>query len=253
MTPGRRGNGWRRATFLTALALLGVLPGASPAVGAERSRQPSARELWQQYPLGRTGHGGARETVTPAPAAPLPSPPARASDPSGAAAIWVGLMVVLLIAVLGPWTLVRERRRRPAATGPPTERAEPARPVGVPPAPEQAWTAEVEWRDSGRQGAFCVVATPAGGGATATLAESPPLEWPPAGPSAVHAMTAAVDALEAPLLAAGWSALPPGDAWFAKRFAWEPLGVDARAGRRRRARAQGRFARSTSSGRARST
>ena len=52
------------------------------------------------------------------------------------------------------------------------------------------------------------------------IARSSRFEWPPAGAEAVSAMTAAVEALEIRVLAAEWQPLPPGDAWYARRFSW---------------------------------
>ena len=58
------------------------------------------------------------------------------------------------------------------------------------------------------------------------VAQSTALEWPPAGPTAVQAMTDATEALATTLVAAGWKPLPLGGAWYAKRFAWEPTGAE---------------------------
>ena len=57
-------------------------------------------------------------------------------------------------------------------------------------------------------------------GTAVTIAESVPLDWPPSGPKSVQAMSRAADELEVAMLAAGWEPLPPGEAWYAKRFAW---------------------------------
>jgi len=95
-------------------------------------------------------------------------------------------------------------------------------PAGSPPDRSLAWTAEIEWRHADGESRFCVVARGAG---TVTVAQSRPLEWPPAGQAAVQAMTDAADELAATLTAAGWKALPPGESWYAKRFAWEPTGA----------------------------
>jgi len=37
----------------------------------------------------------------------------------------------------------------------------------------------------------------------------------------VRTLSDAGERLEAAVLAAGWRALPPGDAWYAERFAWQ--------------------------------
>jgi hypothetical protein len=101
-----------------------------------------------------------------------------------------------------------------------------AAPAASPPDRRIAWTAEIEWRHTSGESRFCVIAR---GPRTVTLAQSRPLEWPPTGPAAVQAMTDAAEALAATLAAAGWTPLPPGHSWYAKRFAWEPAAADARS------------------------
>jgi hypothetical protein len=91
------------------------------------------------------------------------------------------------------------------------------------PDPARAWTAQVEWEHAQGSGRFRVVANDERDGTTAVVAESEPMEWPPSGQGAVRAMADAADALEAGLLSAGWEALEPGEAWYAKRFAWKPV------------------------------
>jgi hypothetical protein len=51
------------------------------------------------------------------------------------------------------------------------------------------------------------------------------LPCPPARGADVDALAHAAERLEASVLAAGWTALPRGEA-YAKRFAWEPAGID---------------------------
>jgi hypothetical protein len=112
------------------------------------------------------------------------------------------------------------------APSPPAREPSPAAPraaAASPPDRGLAWTAEIEWRHDEGESRFCVIAR---GPDTVTLAQSPPLEWPPSGPAAVQAMTDAVEKLSATLAAAGWKALPPGHSWYAKRFAWEPAGTE---------------------------
>jgi hypothetical protein len=101
---------------------------------------------------------------------------------------------------------------------------------GVPAPPDRgrAWIAEVEWSQAEGVARFRVVAADAEGTAV-TIAESVPLEWPPSGPKSVQAMSRAADELEAAVLAAGWKPLPPGEAWYAKRFAWPRAAVPRRA------------------------
>ena len=112
------------------------------------------------------------------------------------------------------------RVRRSPASGP---RPEPT--AAPPPDRGRAWTAEIEWRDAAGAAHFCVVARPASGAGEATVARSAPFDWPPAGPGAEQVLTDAALTLEASLVAAGWKPLPPGRAWYAKRFAWEPVGA----------------------------
>jgi hypothetical protein len=112
-----------------------------------------------------------------------------------------------------------------------TARAEPARraPAAVqevpgvlqPPDPRLAWAAEIAWSSGATGSLFQAVARHAGG-RPLVLAESAPVQWPPAGPQSIRAMPDAVAALDARLLDAGWRPLPPGSAWYAKRFAWDP-------------------------------
>ena len=118
-----------------------------------------------------------------------------------------------------------EPPRRTGAPAPAEGRPSPVTPVatsasaGSPPDHRLAWTAEIEWRELEGESRFFVVARGAG---TVVVAQSDPLEWPPSGPAAVQAVSNAADALADTLVAAGWKTLPPGQAWYAKRFAWEP-------------------------------
>ena len=101
---------------------------------------------------------------------------------------------------------------------------------GVPAPPDRGrgWIAEVEWCHAGGVARFRVLAADAEGTAVA-IAESVALEWPPSGPESVQAMSRAADELEAAMLAAGWKPLPPGEAWYAKRFAWPRAAAPRRA------------------------
>jgi hypothetical protein len=76
----------------------------------------------------------------------------------------------------------------------------------------------VQWRET----CFAVVARAGERGKAVALAESRPLQWPPSDPKSVRDISRAVERLEASLLAGGWTPLPPGGAWYAKRFAWAP-------------------------------
>ena len=102
-------------------------------------------------------------------------------------------------------------------------------PVVRPPVPREAWTAEITWAPDAAR--FRVVARRPEDPDTApvALAQTEPLPWPPKDDASVQAMTDASIALESVLLDSGWSPLPGGDAWYAKRFAWEPQGAAAQA------------------------
>jgi hypothetical protein len=99
----------------------------------------------------------------------------------------------------------------------------------APPDPERVWTAEVEWRQAGGEARFVVSALPVGPGSATTIAESPPLAWPPTDAASVDALSDAAHALQAAMLSTGWRALEPGSAWYSKRFAWGPPAVPAPA------------------------
>ena len=172
-------------------------------------------------------------------------------------ALWLTIVLVCVALLLAALLIRRRRRRRedfpPPALQPPTLRrmgvlpplelpsvapgddGEPGRadtaaleasPNGpsaaVPPDPRRGWAAEIEWRDTGRRPFFGVVARDATGHGEVVLASSPPLEWPPVGPPGVQALTDAVEKLEFSLADAGWTPLPAGATWYAKRFQWEP-------------------------------
>jgi hypothetical protein len=92
----------------------------------------------------------------------------------------------------------------------------------LPPDPQRSWTSEIEWRQTDRGARFSVVCrSPEAGDAAVTIAESQPLVWPPTGPASIQALTVAAARLEGSLVATGWTPLPPGGAWYAKRFAWQ--------------------------------
>jgi hypothetical protein len=120
-----------------------------------------------------------------------------------------------------------------AAAHPSGGDAPEAHPVGSGPAAaspsdrHRAWTAEIEWRHTKTESRFCVIARATQGVGETAVAQSSPLEWPPTCARSVQAMTDAVATLEASLEAAGWKPLAPGRAWYAKRFAWEPVGRPA--------------------------
>jgi hypothetical protein len=209
-----------------ALLLLacGALAAPQAAVAQAPDPTPSARELHDEYPLRPTP---ARE-VALASAQPTPTAtadPSGGSGPSSRATLQGAIVaVVIVLGFATGFALSVRAGRRPKAG--PDYGAEPAPAAPAnglePPATRRAWTAEIEWAPAASGACFCVVATPVKGGETCVLAESAQLEWPPSGAAAVAAMTAAADDLEARLLAAGWRPLPRGDAWYARRFGWEP-------------------------------
>jgi hypothetical protein len=102
-------------------------------------------------------------------------------------------------------------------------------PTALPPDPLRAWTAEIEWRGGGERSQFVVVARREGARRAVTIAQSRPLAWPPLDADSIRALGDAVRELEADLAGAGWTALRPGSAWYAKRLAWQPVGVTAPA------------------------
>ena len=158
--------------------------------------------LWH----GRSGRfarktSDSRVTATVASAQTVGRPPAASEEP------------VTRVAAASP-------EGHPSPVTPPA----PGAPAGSPPDRRLAWTAEIEWRDSGDESRFCVVARGAG---TVMLAQSEPQEWPPTGPTAVNAMKEAAERLAAMLADAGWNELEPGESWYSKRFAWEPVAAEA--------------------------
>jgi hypothetical protein len=152
----------------------------------------------------------ARIATGRAPAPRSPAAPARATAPRPPAAPARATADDLWVHDLAPPSAVETA---PVATSEPSS----------PPDPERVWAAEICWHlvDGGAQ--FQVAAHPVeGDDAPVTLAASPALEWPPGRAVAVRALADAVRTLESALVAAGWEPLPRGDAWYAKRFAWQP-------------------------------
>jgi 4-amino-4-deoxy-L-arabinose transferase-like glycosyltransferase len=96
-----------------------------------------------------------------------------------------------------------------------------ARTFALPPDPTRAWTAEIEWHAEG-ESRFCAVARATGAEETTAVAESP-VPWPPINAASVQALADRVEDLAADLVACGWRALPTGSAWYARRFAWDPV------------------------------
>jgi hypothetical protein len=255
--------------------LVGVIMIAPPsAVAQDRTPTPSARELWDAYPLQQepatatpTAQGSGAE-----PPARRTNAPAERGDGGGVAWLLVGLLgtavalaglavlrrrnsgrvadstraprpaVPVLLAATVAAMSPDERPRAPRLTAlasDPDSRHDPTkaeRPADTmqPPDPGQPWTAELEWQDTGRGARFCLVARPAGGGTDALIAASEPLAWPPPDAAAVRRMRNEVAYLESALLAAGWAPLPSGTAWYSKRFAWAAVEQHVSTGRFRR-------------------
>jgi hypothetical protein len=217
----------KRALALVVLTLLAApLPAA---VAQERTATPSAEELWQSYPL---------ETRTAPAASPAPVPaqtPAPAREPGGGIpVIPLALLGVLLALAVLVRSELRHRRRDEGEASPPPAYTRVR--ALAPPDPHRAWTAAIEWHESGAEGCFRVLVRRGRADPGSVLAESAPLAWPPSGPAAVQALATAAERLEATLLASGWRRLSPGEQWYSKRFAWEPPGD------RRKARPRGRAA-----------
>jgi len=204
--------------LLLAASLALLLPNAVAAQG--RDPTPSASELRDEYPLHSSPQPGGDDAEPARPATAEPPTRPRAAQSSGADSRLVVSAVLAILAFAAGFTLaVRPLRRR----GDSRHTADPPpQTTAAPPAPRRAWTAEIDWRPAGGEACFRVVARPVQGPGTAVVAESARLEWPPTSAVAVAAMTAAAEDLEARLVTVGWRPLPPGDAWYAKRFAWEP-------------------------------
>jgi hypothetical protein len=260
--------------------LVGAIMIAPPsAVAQDRTPTPSARELWDAYPLQQEP-----ATVTPTPqgaGAGAGAEPSgrRTSAPAergnggdipwllvgvlGTAVALAGLaglavlrrrgsrqaigsadavrssapvLLAAAVAAMSPDERPRTPRLTALASDPdprhdePTE-ADPPAAAMHPPDPEQPWTAELEWQETGRGARFCLVAHPVGGGTDALIAASEPLAWPPPDAKAVRQMRNEVAQMEAALLAAGWAPLPPGTSWYSKRFAWAPVAEPVSTGR----------------------
>jgi hypothetical protein len=96
----------------------------------------------------------------------------------------------------------------------------------APPDPHTAWDAEVRWVQDDRSGHFRAEAAPIEGGPAVELVSSEPIAWPPSAEGA-QALSAAVQQIEDALVDAGWQSLPGGDAWYARRFTWDPVPLPA--------------------------
>jgi hypothetical protein len=152
-------------------------------------------------------------------------------------------VIVAMVVMLNPATRASGSEAAASAVTVDPGRAG-SEPGVVPPDPRREWTAEVEWRPTGRDTRFRALARRPDGGAAVAVAESPQLEWPPSDARSVEALTEAADALATTLEASGWKPLRPGGAWYAKRFRWDPVTADSPAGELE-GKPTGRFWRST--------
>jgi LPXTG-motif cell wall-anchored protein len=240
-----------------AAAVLVSLAMATAATAASGGGHPSAKELWRQYPLSTQSASPAPTESAAVPTAspgarpvaartPTPAPRRAAGGGGGSSNLWLTALGIVAALALGGWAIADRRRRGGVPpSSPATLNGRPPLPAGarpgsedgvaalgpVPPARDREWTAEIEWRHDDAHSTFRVVASAAETEESAVLAQSAPLDWPPGGPGGVEAMTDAAAALEISLRAAGWRPLPPGEAWYAKRFAWQPAGAGGRFAR----------------------
>ncbi len=149
----------------------------------------------------------------------------------------------------------RSRTRRRPSISPPRPAASapaPGRARGRPAprrSPSSAWAAEIGWHRAGDAAQFSVTAHLVGADEEpAELGASARLRWPPDGARSGQALTDAVKELDAALVAAGWTPLARGGAWYARRYAWQPgaqpgATTDARARTRHRELYEAAFAR----------
>jgi hypothetical protein len=216
---------WRRPVALLACAAA-IAPAAAPAQAADRGPRPSTGELWQDYPLASTPSAAPGHPPTFTSPENVAATSAADSDSGGGfSPLWLLALPALALAIVAVRLLARGRRARKArkASPPaPTAKGRERTAVPIPPDPDQPWTAEIAWRVRGGRATFVVVAASADAATTTKLGESTAIEWPPSGPSEVEAMTSAAHLLDDWMLAAGWRPLRSGDAWYAKRFAWQP-------------------------------
>jgi hypothetical protein len=224
----------------------------APALAAVGSQTPtpSAKELWQTYPLetspepGRAVTAGARPTAAATRGNPTKS--------GGGTSLVAPLLVIVALVIAGVVLYdelrgprARKRQSRESSTAPlpsPTVTArsrEPgpalATPAGValqPPDPALCWTAEIGWAEDADAPHFEVLAVHAGQ-PPVTLAESAPVQWPPNDAESIRAVSRVAETLSAALAAGGWRELSPRGAWYARRFAWDPPVPARRFGRRR--------------------
>ena len=167
---------------------------------------------------------------------PWRPPPTAAGEGTRGVLLLIAAGLAAVSAVIAAMAWIGWRAMRTGAVPPLPKRrrsASPAREAErrplAPAAPPDAaleWAAEIEWHnDPGGGSRFCIVASRDGATERTAVSESEPLGWPPTGPEALDALKHAVEQLEAGALAAGWTPAPPGEAWYAKRFTWQPARV----------------------------
>jgi hypothetical protein len=263
LSPPARSRGRLTATgrwLLGAMACAALMLAPPVSVAAQGQPKPSARELWEAYPLereSRTGRERADESEAFPPSAEPPQAtatpvgsrtraPERPADSGAPAPLLLGVGAAAAVA-LAAWLWTRRRRSAGAAVGaappgrPPDASAQPPAAPGppvqarllpepppdptpwLPPDTSRAWRAEIEWNHAADASTFRVVARAPDGPSAAVIGESRPLEWPPSSAEAARALPHAVYALGDSLTRAGWRPIAPGEQWHAKRFAWEPV------------------------------
>jgi hypothetical protein len=240
---GRRAPGWRAVVSIAAIC---AACSTGTALAADPASTPSGEVLRHTYPL----KTDAPKTQLPAtaPARPVsdrtPVPAVKQNADVTPVLTLVVLLAIGAASLLGvAWHIWRHfRRDGPESAGsaaPPepdasNEASNRRRPragrrfepglwamTGSPPDPAREWTAEIAWRNTDGRSRFVVGASP-GDEAEVAILTSDAIEWPPRGAEGVAALEGVVSGLEAQMLEAGWTAVEPGNAWFAKRFAWAP-------------------------------
>jgi len=236
-----------RAILLIVVVCAAGCP--ATATAADPARTPSGEILRETYPLHTKPPEGRSPDPTPAPSrrasqrAQVQPPKKQESD----ATILLGVLLIALpLGVAAFWLVPRRRSGDGSALDGETEDPPPGRPqapplaifekepapkpvrggrdalASRPPDPARKWTAEIAWRETDGESRF-VVAARRGRGAEAVVLTSDPIQWPPTGADDVASLQRVVNGLEATLLSAGWTALDPGDSWYARRFAWAPV------------------------------
>jgi len=209
-----------------------LLLAPAPVAAQDRSSTPSAAGIRNAYPLKvKPEHKVRAPARTPVATAQPAGRPAAARTQSSGSAVSIPLYALLAILAFGAGFVVTVKPFRLRRAPQPPELVLDRAAEGLPPAPQRRWTAEVRWQQDGDACVFAVVARTALGSHSAVIAKSQPLDWPPVGNEALERVAAAAKELETSLVSAGWRPLPPGDAWYAKRFAWEPAPRAERFGR----------------------